>query len=228
MSDLKTIPGGESFEIRYEDGSCETIPNRDQRRLGERQISEDPHPTRMMPAMTPDVEAMMQAKKEVLDKPTTKKSKQQEAEADTLEAITEDPKRSKDSRDLAGFYRDMRDGSKARGHSTEVIDKAAGEALATELKTLRARDPQKLYREYMANRPADAPYAASDRLPAAKPTDKPILEGYVSESENPWQAFKTLPPEQAWHNYLDRTSQSESHVKTILNRVTKLILEGEQ
>lgn len=34
--------------------------------------------------------------------------------------------------------------------------------------------------------------------------------------------------EQAWHNYLDRTSQSESHVKTILNRVTKLILEGEQ
>jgi len=147
-------------------------------------ISLDPHPTRITPAMTAEAEAVIRAKKEAPDKPATKKSKGKEAIADTgtLKAITEDPTLPKDSRDLAGFYQQMRTASKARGHSTNEIDKAATEALAPELNALRGRDPEKILAEFKANNPsnpADNPYAASDRLPVPKS----MLEGYVSEPE---------------------------------------------
>lgn|GEM_PF-959094 len=178
------VPDKRSMELEAldEKGNKVTIDKNSTKR--QKDICLDPHPTRLMPAMTEEIEARIKARMEG-DKPASKNGNGKEAIADTgtLKAIAGDAGLPQEKRLLAEQYQQMRAASKAHGHGTEVIDRTATEVLGPELKALKARDPQEIYGEYIASNPADDPYAASDSLPVIKAADKPMLQGHVSEPE---------------------------------------------
>lgn len=105
----------------------------------QKDICLDPHPTRIMPAITAEAEAKIRAEKEVANRPVANNDAEKQATANTgtLKAIAENASLPPEKRLLAEQYQDMRTASESLGINTEVIDNLASEVLAPELAELK-------------------------------------------------------------------------------------------